>query len=166
MSHGTVVAKNDTGFVVVSEGSCPSCSTEIKNKDDKYCRKCGFRINFSCTKCGKNVRPVDKYCAHCGAKRWHWYEMWRLGILHRNPGFVLGTTIAVGVAYFGLYYWLKGRSEMTDSPVLLPGNDAENGENYKCSMCKVLCVTKNDSFCSNCGYEFKFRCDGCYGFLK
>src|SRR5690606_23913351 len=101
----------------------------------KFCRVCGMRILMTCIKCGLSVRlvigcireflvfpigiyepnlllgfrPSDKYCPHCGARRWALFEMWRHGILHRSTGFTIFTIASVGVAWLAVYGWIKSK---------------------------------------------------------
>uniref|UniRef100_A0A915DHI0 Trafficking kinesin-binding protein C-terminal domain-containing protein n=1 Tax=Ditylenchus dipsaci TaxID=166011 RepID=A0A915DHI0_9BILA len=85
----------------------PGCGHGTTILDDKYCRKCGVRILMVCSECEKSIRPDDKFCAHCGHRRWKLYELWRYGMLHKSPLFVLGTVALAGGAYLALYMFLN-----------------------------------------------------------
>lgn len=49
--------------------NCPECGAVI-NLDDKFCRKCGCKINltFLCPKCDTELRHEDIFCGKCGVK--------------------------------------------------------------------------------------------------
>ncbi|KAI1712816.1 zinc-ribbon domain-containing protein [Ditylenchus destructor] len=91
--------------------SCPSCGEETVQQTDKFCRKCGLRVLFVCTKCQHSVRPNDKFCPNCGARRWKLIDYWRYGILHRSPIYVSGILALVGCSWLALYY-LFGKTRM------------------------------------------------------
>ncbi|KAI6182693.1 hypothetical protein M3Y97_00408300 [Aphelenchoides bicaudatus] len=95
--------------IPLSSMCCPACQTHVPNSTDKFCRVCGMRILMNCVKCTQPVRPSDKYCPSCGARRWAFFEMWRHGILHRSAGFTLFTVAAVSVAWLSVYTWVKTR---------------------------------------------------------
>uniref|UniRef100_A0AC34QF79 DZANK-type domain-containing protein n=1 Tax=Panagrolaimus sp. JU765 TaxID=591449 RepID=A0AC34QF79_9BILA len=94
----------------VSPLECPSCAQPVASSSDQFCRHCGLRILMRCSKCSAPVRPADKFCAACGCKRWQFLELWRYGILHRSPIFVIGVTAAAAVGYLTLCFFLKRRA--------------------------------------------------------
>uniref|UniRef100_A0A0M3IIS1 DZANK-type domain-containing protein n=1 Tax=Ascaris lumbricoides TaxID=6252 RepID=A0A0M3IIS1_ASCLU len=85
---------------------CPFCHVPVLGKEDKFCRKCGYRI-LQCAKCNQPVRECDRYCGACGAKRLYLLELWRQGALHRSPLFVSVVTLVVGASWLTLYYVLR-----------------------------------------------------------
>ncbi|KAI1722491.1 double zinc ribbon domain-containing protein [Ditylenchus destructor] len=91
--------------------SCPSCGEETVQQTDKFCRKCGLRVLFVCTKCQHSVRSDDKFCSNCGARRWKLIDYWRYGILHRSPIHVVGILAVVGSSWLALYYFVKTRMQ-------------------------------------------------------
>uniref|UniRef100_A0AC34FS47 DZANK-type domain-containing protein n=1 Tax=Panagrolaimus sp. ES5 TaxID=591445 RepID=A0AC34FS47_9BILA len=105
--HATTSANSSDNLSTLRE--CPSCKQSVSDGTDKFCRNCGLRILMHCAKCSNPVRPADKFCGSCGAKRWKFYEFWRYGILHRSPAFVIGVTGVVTVAYLSLLLYLRRR---------------------------------------------------------
>ncbi|KHN80643.1 hypothetical protein Tcan_09897 [Toxocara canis] len=85
---------------------CPFCHVHVLGKDDKFCRKCGYRM-LQCTKCNQPVRECDRYCGKCGMKRYHLIDLWRQGALHRSPCFVGSVILIVGASWLTLRYFLR-----------------------------------------------------------
>uniref|UniRef100_A0A915BM08 DZANK-type domain-containing protein n=1 Tax=Parascaris univalens TaxID=6257 RepID=A0A915BM08_PARUN len=104
MTDMSAVAGNATELSPMIK--CPFCGVPVLGKEDKFCRKCGYRI-LQCVKCNHPVRECDRYCGACGAKRLHLLELWRQGALHRSPLFVSVVTLIVGASWLTLYYVLR-----------------------------------------------------------
>ncbi|MFH4973674.1 hypothetical protein AB6A40_000383 [Gnathostoma spinigerum] len=88
---------------------CPRCCQPVVQKEDKFCRTCGFRT-IQCAWCHTPLRITDRFCGKCGARRYYWFELWRNGILHRSPTFVGAVCIGAGVAWLTIYYLLRRSS--------------------------------------------------------
>ncbi|KAE9554027.1 hypothetical protein FO519_002787 [Halicephalobus sp. NKZ332] len=102
--HDSVVPSTSSSPLL----ECPSCAQPVASTNDQFCRHCGLRILMRCSKCSAPVRPSDKFCPACGAKRWQFFELWRYGILHRSPVFVIGVTAAAAIGYLVLSVWDLG----------------------------------------------------------
>lgn len=55
---------------MIEEKTCPNCGVKI-NKNDKFCRKCGFEIqtelnHFICPNCGNKIDNDSSFCSDCG----------------------------------------------------------------------------------------------------
>ena len=44
---------------------CPKCQTE-NPEENSFCCGCGAKLLLSCTQCGAEVLPVDRFCGKCG----------------------------------------------------------------------------------------------------
>ncbi|VDK48563.1 unnamed protein product [Anisakis simplex] len=85
---------------------CPTCHIPVLGRDEKFCRKCGYKM-LHCVKCNATVREGDSYCTACGARRCCIMERWRQGTLHRSPCFVGMVILVVGASWLTLRYALR-----------------------------------------------------------
>jgi class 3 adenylate cyclase/tetratricopeptide (TPR) repeat protein len=44
---------------------CPSCQS-AHEETQKFCRKCGARLQTNCPGCGSTILPSDRFCGECG----------------------------------------------------------------------------------------------------
>lgn len=95
---------------ITSMPHCGNCGAAVVRIDDVYCRKCGTRQHLSCSKCGKYVKPGDKYCPNCGRTRWYWLELWRNGaLLEQSTVAKVAVVVGVAAAWLGLYHLVRTR---------------------------------------------------------
>uniref|UniRef100_A0A914UJ32 DZANK-type domain-containing protein n=1 Tax=Plectus sambesii TaxID=2011161 RepID=A0A914UJ32_9BILA len=88
---------------------CPVCEAKLSSKSDVYCRACGAKVILKCSKCQQAVRAADKFCAHCGAKRWQMLELWRNNAWDQSTIAKVGVVAAVAGAWLALYVVLRRR---------------------------------------------------------
>uniref|UniRef100_A0A914CUN1 DZANK-type domain-containing protein n=1 Tax=Acrobeloides nanus TaxID=290746 RepID=A0A914CUN1_9BILA len=56
--------------------NCARCRSQYFNEADIYCRTCGTRLLIECIGCRRQMRPEDRFCPHCGTRRW-FFDTWR-----------------------------------------------------------------------------------------
>ncbi|CAJ0594441.1 unnamed protein product [Cylicocyclus nassatus] len=88
---------------------CPVCSAVPPDPTDQFCRRCGCQLKLTCAHCNGKIRPFDRYCASCGARRLIIFDQIRQYMYFRSPFFIVGLSVAMAGAWMGLRYILKGR---------------------------------------------------------
>ncbi|OGS47495.1 MAG: hypothetical protein A3K66_06660 [Euryarchaeota archaeon RBG_16_67_27] len=46
---------------------CPTCAGPLRPAD-RFCGKCGTRIEYACPVCGAAIEASDSYCGACGTR--------------------------------------------------------------------------------------------------
>ncbi len=49
------------------EAACPSCGKALR-PGDRFCGKCGQRLEYACAACGTAMKTEDVFCAKCGTR--------------------------------------------------------------------------------------------------
>lgn len=49
------------------EGTCPSCGTPLRD-GDRFCGRCGLKIEYLCPTCGAILDAEDAFCGKCGTR--------------------------------------------------------------------------------------------------
>jgi hypothetical protein len=55
------------------------------------------------------VRATDRFCPHCGAKRWYMLELWRNNAWEQSKVAKVGIVVAVAAAWVALFAVLRKR---------------------------------------------------------
>jgi len=50
-----------------AESACPSCGASLA-AEDRFCGRCGLRIEYACPTCGAAVDAEDVFCGKCGSR--------------------------------------------------------------------------------------------------
>lgn len=93
-----------------SSRTCPGCTTVSSNSSDKYCRKCGWRLQLLCSYCSAPVPIEDRFCPNCGRRRFYFLELWRnRALLECSMGARACVVLGVASAFGLLYLFVKKR---------------------------------------------------------
>jgi len=68
--HGTsVIICSECASKPAPDGSeaCPSCATPLRPRD-RFCGRCGLRIEYACPTCGSALDLEDAFCGRCGTR--------------------------------------------------------------------------------------------------